>query len=283
MFGRILMTLGLAILLASPAHAGFGLVLPDSPIVDDPEKTSLNLVICAIDPATGAGIPIERPQVFTALRYSGDNMDRSEHLSVLDEVVAYGARAWTTNISLPHPGVYQLVMQTKAGWVPEQDKFVQYVTKVQIPAYGSAEGWDKPANISFEISPLSRPFGLCSGMAFSGQALFDGTPIPGRSSTWPASIRRSSPTLPSRKIPTRRRRTTRPSPRPKSRISSPRRSPFPPSAPRSRSKPTARASSRSSVRSPAGGLSRPAWPAIPSKIPKASRNRWKSRPFSGST
>ena len=100
MFGRILMTLGLAILLASPAHAGFGLVLPDSPIVDDPEKTSLNLVICAIDPATGAGIPIERPQVFTALRYSGDNMDRSEHLSVLDEVVAYGARAWTTNISL---------------------------------------------------------------------------------------------------------------------------------------------------------------------------------------
>ena len=56
---------------------------------------------------------------------------------------------------------------------------------------------------------------LCSGMAFSGQALFDGTPSPGRSSTWPASIRRSSPTLPSRKIPTRRRRTTRPSPRPK--------------------------------------------------------------------
>ena len=179
MFGRILMTLGLAMLLAAPAHAGFGLVLPDSPIVDDPEKTSLNLVICAIDPATGAGIPIERPQVFTALRYSGDNMDRSEHLS--------------------------------------------------------------------------------------------------------ASIRPSSPTLPSRKIPTRRRRTTRPSPRPKSRISSPRRSPFPPSATRSRSKPTARASSRSPVRSPAGGLSRPAWPAIPSKIPKASRSRWKSRPFSGST
>ena len=47
MFGRTLMTLGLAMLLAAPAHAGFGLVLPDSPIVDDPEKTSLNLVICA--------------------------------------------------------------------------------------------------------------------------------------------------------------------------------------------------------------------------------------------
>ena len=32
MFGRTLMTLGLAMLLAAPAHAGFGLVLPDSPI-----------------------------------------------------------------------------------------------------------------------------------------------------------------------------------------------------------------------------------------------------------
>lgn len=136
MFGRILMTLGLAMLLAAPAHAGVGLVLPDSPIVDDPEKTSLNLVICAIDPATGAGIPIERPQVFTALRYSGDNMDRSEHLSVLDEIVAYGARAWTTNISLPHPASTSS-SANQGGWVPELDKFVQYVTKVQIPAYGS--------------------------------------------------------------------------------------------------------------------------------------------------
>ena len=45
MFGRILMTIGLAMLLAAPAHAGFGLLLPDSPIDDDPEKTSLNLVI----------------------------------------------------------------------------------------------------------------------------------------------------------------------------------------------------------------------------------------------
>ena len=68
MFGRILMTLGLAMLLAAPAHAGVGLVLPDSPIVDDPEKTSLNLVICAIDPATGAGIPI-------CLLYTSDAAD----------------------------------------------------------------------------------------------------------------------------------------------------------------------------------------------------------------
>lgn len=179
MFGRTLMTLGLAALLAAPAYAGFGLILPDSPLVDDPEKTSLNLVICAIDPATGEGIPLERPQVFTALRSSGETVDRSEHLSVLEEINAFGARAWTTNIVLPHPGAYQFIMQTKTGWLPDQDKFVQHIVKVQVPAYGSSEGWDKPAGISFEITPLTRPFGQCSGMSFTGQVLFDGKPLPG--------------------------------------------------------------------------------------------------------
>ena len=179
MFGRTLMTLGLTALLALPAHAGFGLVLPDSPIVDDPEKKSLNLVICALDPATGEGVPLERPQVLSALRYSGEEVDRSEHLSVLEEINAYGARAWTTNIVLPRPGVYQFIMQTKTGWLPEQDKFVQHIVKVQVPAYGSSEGWDKPAGISFEITPLTRPFGQCVGMAFTGQALFGGKPLPG--------------------------------------------------------------------------------------------------------
>ena len=179
MFGKMLTALGLAALLATPALADLGLLLPDSPIVDDPEKKTLNLVVAVLDPTTGQGFPIERPQVLTALRYSGENVDRSEHLSVLNEAVAFGARAWTTDIALPHPGVYQLIMQTKVCWVPNQDKFVQYITKVQIPAYGSSEGWDRPDNVSFEIAPLSRPFGLCSGMSFTGQALFDGKPVPG--------------------------------------------------------------------------------------------------------
>lgn len=179
MFGRILLTTAFATLLAFPARAAVGLILPDSPSVDDPDKTSLSLVLGAIEPSTGAGIPLERPQIFTALRHSGEEVDRSEHLSVLEEVQAFGGRAWRTDIALPHPGVYHFIMQTKAAWVPEADAFVQYHVKMQVPAYGSSEGWDKPTGMSFEIAPLSRPFGLCSGMSFTGQALFDGKPLPG--------------------------------------------------------------------------------------------------------
>ncbi len=179
MFGKFLTALGLAALLTTPAFADLGLILPDTPMIDDPEKKTLGLIVAVVNPATGQGFPIERPQVLTALRYSGENMERSEHLSVIAEAVAYGARAWTTEIALPHPGVYHLIMQTKPCWFPEQDTFVQYITKVQVPAYGSAEGWNKPDNVNFEVVPLSRPFGLYAGMSFSGQAMFDGKPMPG--------------------------------------------------------------------------------------------------------
>lgn len=179
MLGRTLLTLGMAALLAIPAHAGLGLLLPDRPVVDDPEKNSVDIVVGAVEPSTGQGIPIERPQAFTALHSTGEETERSDHLSVLGEINAFGARAWRTSITLPRPGAYHFMVQSKCGWVPEQDKFIQYFATVQIPAYGSSEGWDKPAGLSFEIVPLSRPFGLCTGMAFTGQAIFDGKPLPG--------------------------------------------------------------------------------------------------------
>lgn len=179
MFKKLLTATGLVALLATPAFADLGLVLPDRPLADDLEKTTLRLLVGSIDPDTGTGVAIERPQVLTALRYNGEAIDRSEHLSVIDEAVAFGARAWTTTILLPYPGVYQFIMQSKACWIPTEDKFVQYIAKVQVPAYDSPEGWDKPDNVSFEIMPLSRPFGMCTGMSFSGQALFDGKPVPG--------------------------------------------------------------------------------------------------------
>ena len=177
--GRTLMALGLSAILATPALADLGLILPESPFIDDPDKNAVNLVFCVVDPLTGEGVPLERPQVFTTLRNTGEAPERSEHLSVLEETNAYGARAWAASVALPHPGAYQFIAQTKAIWEPDEDRFIQYITKVQIPAGGSAQGWDTPAGISFEIAPLSRPFGLGSGMAFTGQALSDAAPLPG--------------------------------------------------------------------------------------------------------
>lgn len=169
---------------AVPGFAQFGLIMPDSSVVTQNDKTSLTLTLSLVEPYMGKGNPLERPQSFFALRYKGETVDRSEHLSVLEEAKVYGATAWKTEIALPHDGVYHFIMQSKATWLPEEDKFVQHAAKVQVPVRAEAldalqDGWDKPAGLPFEIVPQTRPFGLCTGMQFSGQVLLDGKPLSG--------------------------------------------------------------------------------------------------------
>ncbi len=172
--------IALLVALATPVQAAdFGLLLPERSIVDNPRQNTLKLTLGAVDPFWGRGIPIERPQAFSVLRRQGDVIDRSEHLSVLEEITAYGAKAWSTRINLPMPGVYHFIMQSKAIWQPEENRFTQYSVKVQVPVHGSSEGWDMPLNTGFEILPLSRPFGMYTGMSFTGQILHDGKPVSG--------------------------------------------------------------------------------------------------------
>lgn len=162
------------------AHAAyFGAVLPDTPVVEDPDRQDLKITLGRIDPFAARGAALERPQAFTALRRSADTLERSEHLSVLDEVEASGAPAWSARIALPEAGVYHFLMESKPVWMPEQDSFVQYFSRVQVPVRGSDEGWDKPLGDHFEIVPLTRPFGLCSGMSFRALVLLHGKPLPG--------------------------------------------------------------------------------------------------------
>lgn len=77
--------------------------------------------------------------------------------------------------SPPHAGAaYHFIMQSKAIWQPEENRFTQYTVKVQVPAHGSSTGWDMASGTGLEITPLSRPFGMCAGMSFTGQVMRDG-------------------------------------------------------------------------------------------------------------
>lgn len=173
-----LFTLVTGLAVKAAQAASYGLVLPGEPVVTDPKTRSLRLVLSLVDPFAAKGVPLEQPQAFTAFRHLGDELARSEHLSVLEETTAFGAPAWQTEIALPHPGVYHFLLNTKAVWLPDQDRFVQYSGKVLVPVFDSDEGWDKPLGEPFEIVPLTRPFGLCTGMAFEGQVLLAGKAMP---------------------------------------------------------------------------------------------------------
>lgn len=149
------------------------------------------------------GVPLELPQSLSVLRHRKANelppaqpveaethkadgaeqtepplsQERSEHLSTLEEATAYDAPAWSTEVALPHAGVYQFIVETKPAWTPAVNRFVQHTAKALHSGQGSTLYWDQPAGLDFEIVPLTRPFELCVGMSFSGQVLRADKPL----------------------------------------------------------------------------------------------------------
>lgn len=158
------------------AQANFGLLLPKSAY---PQKEFV-FTIGAVDPFSGQGLNIERPQAFSSIFYNGQDLSREDYLSSLQETTAYGANAFTATIPIAstQPGIYHFTMQTKAIWLPEANHFVQYRTKVIIPVNASTANWILPPEDSLEIVALTRPFGLKQGQNFTAQILKAGKPVP---------------------------------------------------------------------------------------------------------
>lgn len=102
---------------------------------------------------------------------------RSEHLSTLEETTLYDAPGWTTEVALPHPGVYQFILETKPTWTPDRNRFLQHTSKSLYAGQDDTSLWDRPAGIDFEILPKTRPFGICAGMSFTGQVLQHAAPL----------------------------------------------------------------------------------------------------------
>lgn len=185
-----LMALLTLIGMSQSAWADFALILPDRISVDEqwksPQKKSvktppsmvLTIHLITLEPFTGKASALHLPQSFTALRFHDETNDRTEHLSILKEIMLYGEQGYQAEVALPVPGVYHFILQTKAIWQADRDRFIQHVSKLQIPAFGSSEGWDKAADLPFEIVPMTRPSGLYAGMSFTGQVLYEGKPVP---------------------------------------------------------------------------------------------------------
>ncbi len=193
---------GAGTLNAARSEPLFALVLPEKPWVSEERQSALNftldilkpvlpsgfsrehtplsLLLGIIEPFSGQAVPMQPPQALTAMHVFGEHgerIERTEYLSVIEEVMAWGQPVYRAVVALPLAGVWHFVLQTKAEWRPELDRFVQYVSKVQVPAFGSSEGWESALGLSFEILPLSRPFGLSAGMSFTGRVMRDGKPL----------------------------------------------------------------------------------------------------------
>ena len=75
-------------------------------------------------------------------------------------------------------GDHVLTLTTAPIWMNEEKLFLQDTVKT-VYHVQTQNGWDRAAGLTFEIMPMTRPYGLTPGMAFQGQALADGKPLAG--------------------------------------------------------------------------------------------------------
>ncbi len=156
------------------AQAHFGMVIPSQPVVMDQAQSKVDLEIAFAHPMERSGMTMAKPrQVFVSM--DGKKTDLTTSLK---PATTFGAPAWTTSFDIKRPGVYQFVVEPEPYWEGTEDRFMQSIAKVYVPAYGADDGWEAPLGLKAEILPYVRPFGNWAGMSFTGKALLDGKPVP---------------------------------------------------------------------------------------------------------
>ena len=154
-----------------------------------PEIPSINeqvdVLITMMRPFQNQGLVMDMPQLFAALRYDNaspvkDGLIQPERRDLLGDVEEIGyldQKAWGANVAIAHPGLYQFIIEGRPWWDAAHGQFLQHYVKTVLPVYGVERGWDQPVGQTFEIQPLTRPFGLTAPALFSGVVLLHGKPL----------------------------------------------------------------------------------------------------------
>lgn len=75
-------------------------------------------------------------------------------------------------------GDHVFLLNTPPIWMEEERHYLQDSVKVVLHVQ-TQNGWDQAAGLPIEMVPLTRPYGLRSGMVFQAQALVEGKPLAG--------------------------------------------------------------------------------------------------------
>lgn len=162
------------ILLAAPAWAHFGVIIPSDDIVSAQDPKTLTLSVMFMHPFEGGYMEMARPEAFTVT--AGGK--RNDLLGTLKKKPEKGLTAWEASYRITRPGDYVFSVSPRPYWEPAERKFIVHYTKVIVNALGLEEGWDAEAGLPVEIVPLTRPYGLWAGNVFQGIVKKNGKPVP---------------------------------------------------------------------------------------------------------
>lgn len=150
-----------------------------------PEPEEVDILLSLMRPFLHEGVAVDMPQLFAVLRHDaeagagegGAVPERRDLLGDVEEIRYLDQKAWGANVALDKPGLYQFIMEGRPWWDQARQAFLHQQAKVILPVHGVERGWHEAAGQSFEILPLTRPFGLSAPVLFSGRVVLDGKPL----------------------------------------------------------------------------------------------------------
>lgn len=142
-----------------------------------------DMLMALLEPWDLTGHNMEMPQLFAALYYP-ENFEPGKMqpelrnlLGDVEEIRYLNKKAWGANVDMEQPGLYQFLLETRPWWDEKAEKYLVQQVKVVAPSGNGAKGWATAFGQSFEILPLTRPFGLTAPALFSARVLLDGKPL----------------------------------------------------------------------------------------------------------
>jgi cobalt/nickel transport protein len=177
----------LSFIVAGPASAHFGMVIPSEEVVvkeGDAELKELKVDLLFWHPAEEIGMELVKPTRFSV--FAKD--EETDLLDSLKPANTKGYQTWTTSYKVKKPGVYAFYMEPKPYWEPAEGIYIIHYTKTLVSAFGAAKkGWDVELGVKTEIVPVTNPFrvyarsdrtGFRKDNVFRGIVKLDGKPVP---------------------------------------------------------------------------------------------------------
>ncbi len=146
-------------------------------------EDEVDVLMTIFHPSAQIADDMDMPQFFAALYYPPDfepGKDQPELRNLLgdvEEIRYLDKKAWGANVSVDKAGLYQFLLEGKPWWDAANNRYLHEQAKVALPVRHAARGWEAPFGQSFEILPLTRPFGLTAPTMFSARALMDSKPL----------------------------------------------------------------------------------------------------------
>lgn len=160
---------------ATPAFAHFLELIPSTDIVGAEGERTITLEAVFTHPfERGPAMEMAPPTRFGVRLGKTDQ----ELTNTLEAMKVDGKSAYRSRYTFKEPGDYVFYIKPSPYWEAAEGKSIIHYTKVVVDAFGGEEGWDTLVGLPVEIEPLTRPYGLWTGNAFSGLVRKGGKPVP---------------------------------------------------------------------------------------------------------